>query len=144
MTTPRTIGLIPFFHSFESAQLRAISPYFVEKKFTDSEVVLLQNKINTKLYFLVTGAVSVIVDDQHVVDLSTVGEVFGEMSLANHSTCTATVKAKGDCDFLIFSFEEMRKEVDPGLKDGILKNFYKGAMEILAAKLLASNKRQYS
>lgn len=141
MTTPRTIGLIPFFHSFDSSQVRAISSYFTQKKFADGEIVLQQNKINTKLYFLVSGTVEIFVNNQLVVELSQIGEVFGEMSLANHSTCSASVKAKGECEFLIFSFEDMRKEVDPGLKEGILKNFYKGAMEILAAKLLASNKR---
>ncbi len=142
MITPLNIRLIPFFHSFEEAQLRALCPYFIQKKYLDGEIVLQQNRINTKLYFLTSGAISIFVNDQFITDVSERGEVLGEMSIANHSTCSATVKAKGDAEFLIFSFEDMRKSVDPAMKDGILKNFYKGTMEILAAKLINSNKRR--
>jgi CRP/FNR family transcriptional regulator, cyclic AMP receptor protein len=141
MITVGKIRIIPFFHGFEDPQIKAILPFFEEKQITSGEAIIHQGKVNTKLFFLIGGSVSIVVNDRVLVDLATAGQVFGEMSLASHSGSTATVRAKENCTFLVFSFEEMRKSVDAQLKDGILKNFYKGTMEILAAKLLDANKR---
>lgn len=144
MITVGKIRIIPFFHGFEEDQLKAILPFFVEKDLLPDEPIISQGKINTKLFFMLSGSVSIVVNGVHIVDLATIGQVFGEMSLANHSASTATVKAKEKSQFLVFSFEDMRKTVNPTLKDGILKNFYKGTMEILAAKLSDANKRKTS
>ncbi len=141
MITPLKVKRLPFFDSFEDPLVKAILPYFTAKAYADGETILQQNKINTQLYFLAAGTVAVEIDGKLVVELDKVGEVFGEMSLANHSTCSATVKARGACEFLVFNFEEMRKGIDVSVRETVLKNFYKGAMEILAAKLLATNKR---
>ena len=141
MVTVGKIRIIPFFHGFEDPQLKAILPFLEEKEFAQGECIIYQGKINTRLFFQLSGTVSIIVNDRALVDLSTPGQVFGEMSLACHTGSTATVAAKDKCTFLVFSFEDMRKSVDPQLKDGILKNFYKGTMEILAAKLMDANKR---
>lgn len=142
MITLGKIRNIPFFHTFEEEQLKAILPYFSEKELEVGEPIIAEGKINTKLIFLQSGSVSIYVKETHLVDLATVGQVFGELSLAVHGPSSATVKAKDKCSFLVFNFEDMRKLVNPTLKDGILKNFYKGTMEILAQKLIDSNKRK--
>jgi CRP-like cAMP-binding protein len=141
MVIPGKIRILPFFHSFEVDQIRAIMPYFELRKYSPGEVVLQQKKINTRLYFLSSGSVSVSIDDKFITEVNELGEVFGEMSLANYSACTATVTALTEVEFLVFHFEEMRKTIAPAIKDGVMKNFYKGTMEILAMKLLNTNRR---
>lgn len=130
---------IRFFEAFPDDQLQAILPLTARASYADGEEILVQGQINLDLYFLLTGSVDVIIDRQHVVTVSSHGQVFGEMSIANHTTCTATVKAKGATVMLVLNFEELRNSLAPEARDGVLKHFYQATAEILARKLISTN-----
>ena len=132
---------IPFFHSFDDIQLKEIAPYFTELKLKSGDTFIQKGKINYSIYFIILGTASVSLEGKHIVDLDKLGEVIGEVSMAINSPSTATVIAKTDLTLYKFAFEEMRKKLPEKLKDGILKNFYKGGMEILALKLKTTNAR---
>jgi CRP-like cAMP-binding protein len=143
MITPGQVRTLPFFHSFEAKELAAIMPYFTAKKYPPGAIILEQDSMNSELYFLFSGSVRIFINDNFIADVNQKGEVFGEMSLANYSTCTATIKAKDEATFVIFAFEDMRKSIGPEVRDVVMKNFYKGAMEVLAAKMQNSNLRSF-
>ncbi|MFP5491909.1 MAG: cyclic nucleotide-binding domain-containing protein [Bacteriovoracia bacterium] len=128
---------IRFFEAFPEDQLVQILPLTERKTFKEGEVILEQGHLN--LYFLLSGSVDVSIDKQFVVTVSSHGQVFGEMSIANHTTCTATVKAKTDTVMLILNFEELKNSLKLDNRDGVLKNFYQACAEILAKKLISTN-----
>jgi CRP-like cAMP-binding protein len=135
------IRKIPFFHSFDDMQLKAILAYFVEVRLKAGETLIQKGKVNYAIHFIIDGIASVSLDGKHIVDLEGLGQVIGEVSMAINSPSTANVMAKSDMILYKFSFEEMRKNLPENVKDGILKNFYKGGMEILAQKLKSTNAR---
>jgi CRP-like cAMP-binding protein len=132
---------IPFFHSFDDFQLKEIVPYFIEVKLKAGETLIQKGKVNYSIHFIIQGTASVSLDGKHIVDLDKLGEVIGEVSMAINSPSTANVTAKTDMTLYKFAFEEMRKKLPEKARDGILKNFYKGGMEILAHKLKSTNAR---
>jgi CRP-like cAMP-binding protein len=130
---------IRFFEAFPEDQLVAILPLAERKSFAEGDVILEQGHLNLDLYFLLSGSVDVSIDKQFVVTISSHGQVFGEMSIANHTTCTATVKAKTNCMMMVLNFEELKKSFKLENRDGVLKNFYQACAEILARKLISTN-----
>ncbi len=132
---------IPFFHSFDDFQLKEILPFFTEVTLKADEILIQKGKLNYGVHFIIQGTATVTLDGKHIVDLDKVGGVIGEVSMAINSPSTATVTAKTDMTLFKFAFEEMRKKIPENVRDGILKNFYKGGMEILAHKLKSTNAR---
>lgn len=130
---------IRFFEAFPEDQLIEILPLTERKTFNEGEIILEQGHLNLDLYFLLSGSVDVMIDKQFVVTVSSNGQVFGEMSIANHTTCTATVKAKTDTVMLVLNFEELKNSFKLENRDGVLKNFYQACAEILAKKLISTN-----
>ncbi|MBY0518525.1 MAG: cyclic nucleotide-binding domain-containing protein [Bacteriovoracaceae bacterium] len=130
---------IRFFEAFPKEQLEEILPLTERKSFKDQETILKQGQLNLDLFFLLTGAVDIKIDGQYVASLSSHGQVFGEMSIANHTTCTATVTAKGETTMMMLNFEELKQSLSNEKRDGVLKNFYQATAEILARKLVSTN-----
>ncbi len=130
---------IPFFDAFSEELLRAILPQVERRSFADGASVLEQGALNLDLYFLLSGAVDVLVDRQHVVTIDRRGEVFGEMSIADHTTCTASVRAKGDATLMVLNFEELKRTLSGQERETVLKHFYQATAEILAKKLISTN-----
>lgn len=55
--------------------------------------ILKEGTVNTKVFFLVRGRVSVFAGGEHILSLRRVGDIFGEMSIISHKHCTASVFA---------------------------------------------------
>jgi len=130
---------IRIFEAFPDEQLTAILPLTERKVFKEGSKILEQGQLNLDLYFLLTGAVEILIDNQAVTTIASHGQVFGEMSIANHTTCTATVVAKGEVTMLILNFEELKSALPAQTRDSVLKNFYQATAEILAKKLVSTN-----
>lgn len=110
---------IPFFENFDDNHLEVIKEFFEIVPIAAKQIVLEQDAINFDLLFLIDGTVGVFVDTKFVTSMKGDGEVFGEMSIAGHTACTATVATKTECQFLKFDFNSL-KGSDIILKDEIL------------------------
>jgi len=130
---------IPFFETFSEEQLHRIYPLAERKVFKKGDLIRSQGDVNFELSFLLQGAVDVFVDDQFVVTITEYGEIFGEMSIAQHTTSTATVKAQTECTMLVLNFQELQQSLIGPEREAVLKNFYKACSEILAKKLIRTN-----
>lgn len=82
-----------------------------------SETILQEGDVNSEFYFLLSGAVDVVIDEKPIYRLSEIGEVFGEMSLIAEAPCTASVKAVEDSCFLIFSHQEIKDIVEQNTEE---------------------------
>jgi CRP-like cAMP-binding protein len=130
---------IRFFEAFPQSELQLIYPLTERRLFQSGADIRSQGDVNFDLYFLLDGVVDIIIDGQFVVSISDFGQLFGEMSIANHTTSTATVKAKTDVTMLVLNFQDLKSALPENLKDSILKNFYQACAEILAKKLISTN-----
>ena len=130
---------IPFFESFNEDQLQRIFPLTERRVYPSGVVIRSQGDVNFELCFLLQGSVDVQVDNQFVVTINEFGEIFGEMSIAQHTTSTATVMAKTDCTMLVLNFQELQQSLIGLEREAVLKNFYKASSEILAKKLIRTN-----
>lgn len=138
MADIKTLNKISFFDHFDEKALIAISKFFRLEEYATNEVILDQGGISTELLFLIEGSVNIIVDDEYVLTLSEIGEVFGEMSIVGHSTCTATVEANEVCLFLALDFQRLRVLEDKE-RERLEYFLYKSCAEILAKKLIQTN-----
>ena len=53
--------------------------------------ILKEGQLNDRVYFLVSGQVSVIAGEETILDLKRRGDIFGEMSVISNKPCTATI-----------------------------------------------------
>jgi signal-transduction protein with cAMP-binding, CBS, and nucleotidyltransferase domain len=129
---------IPFFENFPDDQLDIIVKFCEVQSFRAKEIILSQGDLNFDMHFLVEGTVGVFVDEKFVISMSNNGQVFGEMSIAGHTTCTATVATKVESTFVRFNYNDFQNlEIEN--KDSISKNIFQSIAEILAYKLILTN-----
>ena len=60
------------------------------------------------------------------------------MSIAGHTSCTATVASKVECQFVKLNFNELNGSEFEG-KNEVIMMIYKSISEILAKKLVMTN-----
>lgn len=133
------ISSVPFFDSFDQDKLEIIQPFFNILHVKAGETILTQGQFNLTLFYLIEGSIDVFVDDSFVITYQSDGTLIGEMSIAGHTTCSATIVAKTPCQFLTVSWEDLQNKLDDSYKDIIMKLFYKSCSEILAQKLILTN-----
>lgn len=129
---------IPFFAHFCSESLRALSPFFRKLQFKQGDVILAQDGLNTELLFLIEGPVDIHIDQQYIVTIHSYGEVFGEMSIAGHTTCSADVIANTDCKMIALDYQRLQ-DIDLAMREKIEYYLYKSCAEVLAKKLIDTN-----
>ena len=72
-------------------QLLSISKF---RDLPKGEKILKEGKINSEVYFLMEGEISLFSGGQHILDLRRRGDIFGERSVVSKSSCLSTVIAK--------------------------------------------------
>jgi CRP-like cAMP-binding protein/CheY-like chemotaxis protein len=82
-----------FFKDFPEETILVLSTMTRPVEFQKDDYLLRQGEENDSLLFIRNGVVAILVDGQKVSEISTVGEVFGEMSLINRRPVMASVKA---------------------------------------------------
>ncbi|MGK5095307.1 ATP-binding protein [Deltaproteobacteria bacterium TL4] len=83
----RLLGDLPEALLEDLVQISEFNNYF------QGTEILKEGEINTKIYFLVRGSVSVYTEGEKIISFQRVGDIFGEMSIISHKPCSATVIA---------------------------------------------------
>src|SRR3989338_5417331 len=133
------IGKIPILkgYNYEDRKVLANLAYF--KSFQVGEDVIVQGDVNLTLFFLIKGRGDIFVDKAFIKSFLGSGYLFGEMSLVNHTSATATVKANTEIVMLCINIKDIF-----GLEEAthyrLHREIYRSVAEILAQKLIATNK----
>ena len=105
----------------------------------DGEVILREGKAVDKIFFLLDGMLSVILEcrDGKETNRLKTGEVVGEMSFVDASPASATVKAIGKCSLLSISKDKLSKKMEEDV--AFAMRFYKAIAVFLADRLRKRN-----
>ena len=82
-----------YFSHTPDALLNDLESHLIHQTFEKNEVILKQGQNNDQVFFLFTGKLGVIVDDELIMVLQRRGDVFGEMSVIGSQAVSANIVA---------------------------------------------------
>lgn len=112
------------FNNLSADELSQIAQIARERKFDRGQVIFYEGDLGGSLYIIVTGTVKIVVmaDDgrEHILGLLHAGDFFGEVSLIDGKTRSATAIALDNVSVVMISREDfirlIRKNPDMSLK----------------------------
>lgn len=102
-----TLQKIPLFSQFDYKEMSKIMTFMKTKKFKAGDDIVTEGETGEELYVIISGAADVIVHGKIVAELSE-SNYFGELSLIDKESRSATVRAKSDLEVLVLE----RKDFD--------------------------------
>ncbi len=130
----------PFFKDFPKALLKELMSFAQWVVFQKDETIISQGQANNNLYFLISGELSVFVDNGLVARLSNKGDLVGEMSLISHQKSAATIKARVESQLVVINGEDLH-QATLGHNGKEKYNIYQIYSDILVQKLESTNHR---
>jgi len=103
---------IDFLQILKEEELDIVINVTKYERYANHEYILRQDEANDKFFYIKTGVVNIIVNDNQVAKLKT-GNFFGEISLMTGEKTSATVEADGDVELYVIESKDL---------SGILKN----------------------
>ncbi len=100
------------FSEFPKELLDALLSMGKVEKFKMGTTILKEGQKNTKLYFLLSGSLSVEVGNKQVSFLRRKGDVFGEMSIIADKPCAASVIAHDDVEALAMEANILSSDIE--------------------------------
>ena len=136
----RELKTFAFFRDFPPEMLKSFAALTQERRIADGELLLEQGKSNHRLFFLRSGKLRIEVDGEPVNELSSPGDVVGEMSVINRTPIAASVRAVGEALAFEVSDEGLsaRDSSDRDRLRSLLDRVYSS---VLAARLTATNEK---
>ncbi|MCZ6841250.1 MAG: ATP-binding protein [SAR324 cluster bacterium] len=138
LTALRTLSC---FKQFNAHELQEILPLSEIRGYPPETVILREgDDSDNRVYFLLTGGVSVYVADNFILKLKRSGDIFGEMSLISQELRSATVKTDEKTTLLELS---SALTFDPGARNYYKFRYFFSRMfnTILADKLRMTSER---
>ncbi|KAJ3225809.1 hypothetical protein HDU81_007659 [Chytriomyces hyalinus] len=108
----------PLFSSFPQNVLEQISLASYEQRRRDGQVIIKKGEEGAEIFFIVSGTVTVVVDDKELALLTTPA-YFGELGVLFPFERTATVVAKSDCVLAVVTKQKLGKIIqaaDPAVQ----------------------------
>lgn len=134
------LAKLEFFRHFPEELLHRLANRVVIKKFSQGEVILSQGQMNSDLFFLLSGVLSVLVDGGLVAELRRKGDLVGEMSVISRKPAAATIKAKNDSEVLIVASQDI-DDLSDKENDGFQQALYRVYAQDLTNKLRITNQK---
>jgi voltage-gated potassium channel len=100
------VAKVPFFAGLDAEQIASITSLLRVVSAAPGDVLMREGDIGDRMYFIVTGLVSVAFGGQSVVLKD--GDFFGEIALLRNSLRTATVTARGRCQLLSLAVQDFQ------------------------------------
>jgi CRP-like cAMP-binding protein len=119
------LGKVPLFQELEPSRLKLLAFTSEMINFQNGEILFKAGEPGDCAYVIMEGEVEILsaVDDDSVVAVLQINQIFGELALLNDEPRSATLRAKGDLKVMKISesqFMELIRE-NPGLALNILR-----------------------
>ncbi|MGE0762142.1 MAG: cyclic nucleotide-binding domain-containing protein [Bdellovibrionales bacterium] len=135
-----TLTQYPFFQNFGPELLAQLADVAVYRVVARGDHLLTQGQLNSNLYILLQGRLSVLVDGARVATLDKAGDLVGEMSVISHRPCSATILADTDVELYLLRADELKNKRGPD-EDKIQLLLYRIYSQVLADKLDLTNQK---
>jgi len=135
------ISELPFFNFISPSFSKKMQPTFTVVKASKGETIVKFGEEVSGLYIIADGEVDVFARSSDIqISTLTTGSSFGEMSLIENETSSATLKARSDKVILLLCKREVFSKL---LSEDFVfaAAFYKGAAYILSSRLRNTNLR---
>ncbi len=123
-------------------EIELLKLYSVEKKYNKGDYIFKEGDNADTVYFLISGQVSVILNETHARDqrLATLspGSAFGELAMIDHGKRSATIIADSDVTSLELKFYDLEAEGSELSKDVMIK-LARNISKMLSDKLRRTN-----
>ena len=135
-----TLLQYPFFQNFSPELLTQLAEVAVYRVVARGDHLLTQGQLNSNLFILLEGRLSVLVDGARVASLDKAGDLIGEMSVISHRPCSATILADTDVELYLLRADELQAKRGPH-EDKIQLLLYRIYSQVLADKLEMTNQK---
>ncbi len=136
----KEIKMFPFFATFDESLLLQVATMMQEMTFPARSKILASGQINNHLYFLRSGTIQVVFDNENVSQLSTSGEIFGEMSVLSGKPVSAELIAASEVLCFALNAEDLN-HVHPSQRDRFQYLLYKIYSGVLTERLTQTNQK---
>ncbi len=132
MDTKDYLSSIPFFHEFSSRDLEIIGGVFKARNYLEADIIFRRLEEGQEIYFIKQGRVDVIWEMSQIrrLILASIesGSFFGEMSLLEHRSRSATVMAVENCELFSLGRQDFFKIINrhPMTGNVLLKGIGRG------------------
>lgn len=127
----RSVGV---FSRFTEDQIKTFVGQTELRKFKAGEIIIKEGANDNLIYFLISGSVTLMKENQLIGVFKRVGDVFGEMRLVNSAARSASIVADSDTVCLALEFAPGKTEIEK-LHPLIATVLYKTFAEVLADRL---------
>ena len=134
------IKSLSFFDSFQKDDIEKLSDFTYLQSYKAGELIIDENIVNTSLFFLIEGAVDIIVENKLISKSSNFGDIFGEMSIAGQKPSYASLKSRDNSVFLVFNFVGI-SDMPEEKRESFERLVYRSFSEVLANRLARANEK---
>ena len=135
----QTIKRIPFFQSFDDASIQQAAQFCEIHQYQKGDKVLGEGVLNSNLYFLLSGKLSVSLIGEVVASLTREGDVFGEMSVITKQPTVTSIIATTDVECLVMPIHKFSTDGAEGYRQQSI--LYQIFCRILVSRLIATNEK---
>jgi CRP-like cAMP-binding protein len=126
------------FEKFPDSILQELCTKADVHTFQSGQDILQQGIENSKLYFLKSGAVDILVDGELIFTLQQPGEVLGEMSFISHKLTSAQVRASATTSVIVLDAARLSAESKSNFDMSL---FFRAMAASLADRLRSTNEK---
>ncbi len=126
---------VDFFRGVKEIFIREVVDMLTTETYIPGDYIIREGEFGTRMYFLTTGSVEVIVNGNSVARLGT-GSPFGEMALVSGDKRNASIRATAYCDLYVLEragFDQLRSRYE---------DFDKRVVEVVEQRAAANRKAQ--
>ncbi|MCK4813962.1 MAG: Crp/Fnr family transcriptional regulator [Candidatus Marinimicrobia bacterium] len=109
----RDLEEIPLFDGIKSSDLEKIAQYFIYKIYKRNQLIIIEGDIGKHFFIIKKGKVKISRsnnDGQEIIlALLHEGDFFGELSILDEDTCSASVCSQQSCEILCIQHENFKK-----------------------------------
>jgi CRP-like cAMP-binding protein len=134
------LSTLPFFENFQTSWLEGLAKAAVVSDIKPGDYLLTQGSENSKIFFLLSGQLEVVVDNQPVATLEKRGDLFGEMSVISSQKVAASVRALTASQVLWIEAKELSKSKEWSVHE-IQHMLFQLYSRTLTEKLKATNQK---
>lgn len=115
--------------------LRKLVPLSGISSFSKGAMILEEGQTNDKVFFLISGTVSICLSGEFILSLKRIGDIFGEMSIISNKPCSASVISETAVKTFCIRAKDIGKYTD--IKADNMQNIlYRIFSNVLTDKLL--------